>query len=146
MTSELRFLVHIRGDYNRTVPTETHFTQDLAQASRPPGRADCVCALRQHSAFAHRSELAPGACGTTKTLPCVCVGQRSKFDTVCWERGAHCGHVTRVIVRVSPRWHWQVFSGRRLVTRLLLASSDLSTIKALHQELTKLVTDMQVCV
>ncbi len=65
---------------------------------------------------------------------------------MCWERGAHCGHVTRVIVRVSPRWHWQVFSGRRLVTRLLLASSDLSTIKALHQELTKLVTDMQVCV
>ncbi len=73
-------------------------------------------------------------------------GQRSECNTVCWERGAHCGRVTRVIVRVSPRWRWQVFSGRHLVTRLLLASSDLSTIKALHQELTKLVTDMQVCV
>ncbi len=63
-----------------------------------------------------------------------------------WELGIDCGRMARVVMRVSPRWHWQVFTGRRLVTRLLLASSDLSTIKALHQELTKLVTDMQVCV
>ncbi len=38
----------------------------------------------------------------------------------------------------------QVFSGRRVLTKLLLASADLKKIEVLQGELSQLVVDMQV--
>ena len=56
-----------------------------------------------------------------------------------WWMTVHC-----VAVLGGTDWHWQVFTERGFVTRVLMASFDLGKLKELDEQLTKVLGDMQV--